>query len=94
MGTSVKGKVNKQFKRQAYPSDEHPNFDEFVSQVSRTLRNVIFNDQVRYPYIHKTHLLSLLREHVTENFVKIGSHTYQQKVGIPQGSILSPLLCR
>jgi telomerase reverse transcriptase len=41
----------------------------------------------------KDDLMRLLREHVERNLVKIGKHYYRQKRGIPQGSILSSILC-
>ena len=39
------------------------------------------------------HILGLIEEHVKRNIVKIGPHFYLQKLGIAQGSVLSPLLC-
>lgn len=41
----------------------------------------------------KDDLMRLLREHVERNLVKIGKKFYRQKKGIPQGSILSSILC-
>lgn len=41
----------------------------------------------------KDDLMRLLREHVERNLVKIGKRYYRQKRGIPQGSILSSILC-
>jgi telomerase reverse transcriptase len=41
----------------------------------------------------KDDLMRLLREHVERNLVKIGKRYYRQKKGIPQGSILSSILC-
>ena len=38
-------------------------------------------------------LLSLAKEHITQNLVKIGKKYYRQKTGIPQGSVLSSTLC-
>jgi len=38
-------------------------------------------------------LLALLEEHVGANLIKVGKRIYRQKQGIPQGSILSSLLC-
>lgn len=38
-------------------------------------------------------LLDLLDEHVRKNLVKIGKKYFRQKNGIPQGSVLSSLLC-
>ncbi|KAG6862537.1 hypothetical protein C0995_000085 [Termitomyces sp. Mi166 len=49
--------------------------------------------KVVYPYAQKREILALLEEHITENIVKIGPDYYRQTVGIPQGSILSALLC-
>ena len=41
----------------------------------------------------KDDLRRLLREHVQRNVVKIGKKHYRQRTGIPQGSILSSILC-
>jgi telomerase reverse transcriptase len=41
----------------------------------------------------KDALLRLLSEHIKGNVVKIGKKFYRQKQGIPQGSIVSSLLC-
>lgn len=38
-------------------------------------------------------ILDLLHEHIQSNVVKLGNRFYRQKEGIPQGSILSSLLC-
>jgi telomerase reverse transcriptase len=38
-------------------------------------------------------ILDLLHEHIRSNVVKLGNRFYRQKEGIPQGSILSSLLC-
>ena len=46
-----------------------------------------------YSYSQKQDILALLEEHITENIVKIGEDYYRQVVGIPQGSVLSAILC-
>lgn len=38
-------------------------------------------------------VLKLLEEHVGSNMIKLGKRYYRQKEGIPQGSIVSSLLC-
>lgn len=38
-------------------------------------------------------LIDLLEEHVESNLIKLGNRYYRQKEGIPQGSIVSSLLC-
>lgn len=42
---------------------------------------------------HRKAILKLLEEHVESNLIKIGNSFYRQKEGIPQGSIVSSLLC-
>ncbi|PIN23740.1 Telomerase catalytic subunit/reverse transcriptase TERT [Handroanthus impetiginosus] len=41
----------------------------------------------------KEELKLLLEEHITRNVVQLGNNFYLQRVGIPQGSVLSSLLC-
>ncbi|XP_047976343.1 telomerase reverse transcriptase-like isoform X1 [Salvia hispanica] len=43
--------------------------------------------------IRKEEILSLLKEHITRNMVQFRNKFYLQQVGIPQGSVLSALLC-
>ena len=38
-------------------------------------------------------IIDLLREHIQMNMVKIGQTYYRQKTGIPQGSVLSSIIC-
>ncbi|KAF5382158.1 hypothetical protein D9615_004408 [Tricholomella constricta] len=90
---AVTGRIKRQFIKKAVPGDEHPHFLAYAAELAGALRHTIFVDQVVYPYSQKREILSLLEEHITENIVKIGSHYYRQTVGIPQGSILSALLC-
>ncbi|KAL1882411.1 Telomerase reverse transcriptase [Paecilomyces lecythidis] len=42
---------------------------------------------------NKDDLLDLLEEHVRRNIIKIGKRYFRQKNGIPQGSVLSSILC-
>lgn len=55
--------------------------------------NTVFVGNVGVQTHSKNDLVSLLTEHVQRNLVKIGKKYYRQKNGIPQGSVLSSLLC-
>lgn len=50
-------------------------------------------DGVTHRLEQRQNIVDLLHEHVESNIVKLGSRFYRQKEGIPQGSILSSLLC-
>jgi telomerase reverse transcriptase len=58
-----------------------------------TKSNTIFVNTNLQQQETKDDLMRLLREHVERNLVKIGKKFYRQKRGIPQGSILSSILC-
>uniref|UniRef100_A0A093VGH0 Telomerase reverse transcriptase n=1 Tax=Talaromyces marneffei PM1 TaxID=1077442 RepID=A0A093VGH0_TALMA len=56
-------------------------------------RNTIQVDTANFKNHNKNALLDLLDEHIQNNLVKIGKKYFYQKNGIPQGSVLSSLLC-
>lgn len=58
---------------------------------SFTLFSFLFQELSRK--IRKEDIIYLLKEHITGNVVKLGNEFYHQRVGIPQGSVLSALLC-
>ncbi|KAL5321239.1 hypothetical protein ACEPPN_012053 [Leptodophora sp. 'Broadleaf-Isolate-01'] len=72
-------------------------FDTFAEQLSSGLaegkKNTIFTSAIVSQFRDRDEILNLLDEHITRNMVKIGKKFYRQKEGIPQGSVLSSLLC-
>jgi telomerase reverse transcriptase len=56
-------------------------------------KNTVFVENVVNQFRSKDELLDLVAEHIQRNMVKIGKKFYRQKEGIPQGSVLSSLLC-
>lgn len=77
-------------------SGEDRNFN-FLHQLNGQLavkkRNTLFiNSSVQHRQNTKA-LLNLVTQHVQQNLVKVGKKYYRQKVGIPQGSVLSSFLC-
>ena len=61
----------------------------------KPIRNCVFTDHVRLSYIDHAKVFQLIREHLLSNVVQAGStgHRFMQTVGIPQGSVMSTLLC-
>ncbi|CAN9372830.1 unnamed protein product [Alternaria alternata] len=55
--------------------------------------NTIFVNTDLQRHETKDDLMQLLQEHIERNVVKIGKRFYRQKTGIPQGSVLSSILC-
>jgi telomerase reverse transcriptase len=56
-------------------------------------RNTVFVDMPAQKEYNSEDLLDLLDEHVRNNLVKFGRKYFRQRNGIPQGSVLSSLLC-
>jgi len=53
----------------------------------------VYVDSVVRQFEGRKKIVNLLEEHVQRNLVQIGKKYYRQKIGIPQGSIVSTLLC-
>jgi telomerase reverse transcriptase len=69
-------------------------FNQLVQEkLVGTKSNTVFVNTNLQQQEMKADLMRLLREHVERNLVKIGKRFYRQKTGIPQGSILSSILC-
>jgi telomerase reverse transcriptase len=78
----------------AYPADDLDTFDEVLEEnLVIGKKNTIFVENVVSQYRDASEIFDLLEEHVKNNMVKIGKKFYRQKQGIPQGSVLSSILC-
>ncbi|KAK7941239.1 uncharacterized protein PG986_013626 [Apiospora aurea] len=62
-------------------------------QKTASKRNTVFIDSVVKKQYDTSDLLQLVASHIQQNLVKIGKKYYRQKKGIPQGSVLSSILC-
>eukprot|EP00842_Homolaphlyctis_polyrhiza_P004059 jgi/Hompol1/4654/HPOL_001517-RA len=83
------GKIRKVFSKH----DEHEWFPEIAKDISAKMSNAIIIDQVVYSQESAKAIKDMLVSHIHNNFVKIGKNYYRQKCGIPQGSVLSTMLC-
>ncbi|KAK8055527.1 hypothetical protein PG993_000754 [Apiospora rasikravindrae] len=62
-------------------------------QQTASKKNTVFIDSVVRKQYDTSQLLQLVASHIQQNLVKIGKKYYRQKKGIPQGSVLSSILC-
>lgn len=56
-------------------------------------KDTVFIDSIVKKEYDTSQLLKLVASHIHQNLVKIGKKFYRQKQGIPQGSVLSSILC-
>lgn len=93
--TTNGSRILKRWHSSAKPVGDAANFLEMLGQpqLSKKKRNAVYVDSV----FRKTHgardLLRLTSAHVQQNLVRIGKKFYRQRRGIPQGSVLSTVLC-
>lgn len=73
------------------PAERKNNPDANPKPVSRYKR--VFVGPLAQQSVRRREVMAMLEEHILQNLVKIGKKYYRQKNGIPQGSILSSLLC-
>lgn len=90
---SSRNTVMRRFLKEARAADEFAQFPEIAFRLADVLRRAVFVDQVRPSTESRQAVLAMLKEHIKDNIVRIGRSYYRQTVGIPQGSILSTLLC-
>ncbi|KAI1000221.1 hypothetical protein K3495_g7977 [Podosphaera aphanis] len=76
-----------------YTGDSTTFSEMLLDTLSRGTKNTIFLENVVSKIHNRFELLSLLAQHIESSVVAIGKSFYRQKAGIPQGSVLSSLLC-
>ncbi|KAG8165152.1 hypothetical protein KVR01_005427 [Diaporthe batatas] len=93
-GILAKSKVMKRWHISARAGGDKSTFLQLISRGTiHSKKNAVYVDSV-YRMAHSTHdLLALIDSHIRDNLVKIGKKYYRQKNGIPQGSVISSLLC-
>ncbi|BBN17278.1 telomerase reverse transcriptase [Marchantia polymorpha subsp. ruderalis] len=74
-------------------ASEHQQFSQLVHDLATKHSHCIFTDQGFCTSVRREKILGLLEEHIKNNIVQMGKQFYKQTVGIPQGSILSSILC-
>lgn len=67
--------------------------DALASGTMRQRKDSVLVDTLAQNEYHTEDLLDLLDEHVRNNLVRIGKKYFRQRSGIPQGSMLSSILC-
>ncbi|KAK4951839.1 Telomerase reverse transcriptase [Elasticomyces elasticus] len=82
------------FLTKAAPSDRPLHFaSEIAADTEEGRSRTVYVDGVVQKAESRKGILDLLEEHIEANIIRIGKRYYRQKQGIPQGSIVSSLLC-
>jgi telomerase reverse transcriptase len=92
--TTRLGVVSSSYRRVAVPSSSTAaSISSLIEDRAVMVKGRVFTDSVVYEKVRRNTVLTLLRQHLTGNVVKLGKHWHYQARGIAQGSMLSTLLC-
>ncbi|WFD00878.1 RNA-directed DNA polymerase [Malassezia yamatoensis] len=83
------GRIAKQHIRLARNDADYPAFPSLRTKA----RHAVLIDQVAYVLTNAKQVLSQIHSHVTQTLVRFGCNLYRQRNGVPQGSVLSTILC-
>ncbi|THW23772.1 hypothetical protein D6D23_05486 [Aureobasidium pullulans] len=86
-------KASWKWKGKARVTDQKKLFSEHAQKEAEASLGTVFVDLEGKTHRSRAGILALLREHIERNIVQIGKKFYRQTTGIPQGSIVSSLLC-
>ncbi|KAK5195903.1 Telomerase reverse transcriptase [Exophiala xenobiotica] len=94
VGRDDKGLLRRNYIGSARAADDTAVFsNSYADSLAIRKRKVVFADTGNQRVSTRASILKLLHEHVGDSFVKIGKKYMRQTNGIPQGSVLSSLLC-
>ncbi|CAK9784445.1 unnamed protein product [Cutaneotrichosporon oleaginosum] len=79
--------------RASITQDAQSGYGHQARVLAESLRNAVIADLLRPRDVTRAEVMDLLRSHVKNNLWQYDGKLYRQKVGIPQGSCVSSLLC-
>ncbi|KAJ6121653.1 Telomere reverse transcriptase [Penicillium capsulatum] len=93
-GFNSHGRASRKYVGRAAPAKKQQVIKEIMTKRNELRRaNTVFVDTVGQRTHGAAEMLDLLEKHIQNNLLKMGKTYYRQRKGIPQGSVLSSLLC-
>lgn len=83
------GRLARHTVRRAVDDAAYPRF----LAVQPSARHAVVVDHVAYALTDAAQVLAQVERHITQSLVRFGRDLYRQRVGVPQGSVLSTVLC-
>ncbi|KAJ5752542.1 Telomere reverse transcriptase [Penicillium odoratum] len=90
----ARGKPTRRYIGRAMPAMKQQALSDMVAEQGQCPKaKTVYIDTIQQKLHDADDLLGLLNQHVRNNLVKMGKQYFRQRSGIPQGSVLSNLLC-
>ncbi|KAJ2888405.1 Telomerase reverse transcriptase [Coemansia asiatica] len=90
---SLTSDVGKRFAQCAVPADEAMPFGAVLSIMARWAKQTVFGDRSETRMLCSDDMLSVIERTTRQSFVRSSTGYFHQRRGIPQGSVLSTMLC-
>ncbi|GAX27116.1 telomerase reverse transcriptase [Fistulifera solaris] len=91
------GRLVKRHKKRVISIEELSSFTSYLSQMSNDYESSVFSDGSSCSMTRRDEMIKLLHDHLTKHIVstgcRFGPQYLRQTIGIPQGSVLSNMLC-
>jgi hypothetical protein len=91
------GRLVKRHKKRVISIEELSSFTNYLSQISNAYESSVFSDGSSCSMTRRDEMITMLHDHITKHIVstgcRFGSQYLRQTIGIPQGSVLSNMLC-
>ena len=89
------GRTQTLSKRTSFPSKVTLQFPQYALQLSElgNIRNAVIHDDVSLTLLTKQAIFESIKQNISQNIVSCNGKLFLQVNGIPQGSVLSSLLC-
>lgn len=86
--------IKKSFRKYTCKINEISQFEELIKRnCDRFDKSMIFVDKVNGIFCDKIKIFDMIKDHVGNNKILLENIIYRQGVGLPQGSVLSTLIC-
>ncbi|KAI3640732.1 hypothetical protein MIR68_001610 [Amoeboaphelidium protococcarum] len=74
-------------------AEQHQTFPEFCKELAKSIANKVFIDKVQQKKVSGADVFKAIEQLIYDNILQFEDGYYVQEEGIPQGSIVSSLLC-
>ncbi|KAJ1871907.1 Telomerase reverse transcriptase, partial [Coemansia sp. RSA 486] len=90
---SLTSDMSKRYAQRAVPADEAMSFGALLSKMAQQARQTVFGDWSETHMLSTDEMLNVVERATKQSVVRSSMGFFRQRTGIPQGSVLSTMLC-
>ncbi|KAJ2228945.1 Telomerase reverse transcriptase [Coemansia sp. RSA 485] len=90
---SLTSDMSKRYAQRAVPADEAMSFGALLSKMAQQARQTVFGDWSETHMLSTDEMLNVVERATKQSVIRSSMGFFRQRTGIPQGSVLSTMLC-